>query len=34
MIISTTDKIPNKEITEILRIAKGSAVRSRNIVDG
>lgn len=31
MIISTTDKIPNKEITEILGIARGSTVRARNI---
>ena len=31
MIISTTDKIPNKEIIEILGIARGSTVRARNI---
>ncbi len=31
MIISTTDKVPNKEITEILGIARGSTVRARNI---
>ncbi len=31
MIISTTDKIPNKEISEILGIARGSTVRARNI---
>ena len=31
MIISTTDKIPNKEIAEILGIARGSTVRARNI---
>jgi len=31
MIISTTDKIPNKEITEIIGIAKGSSVRARNV---
>jgi len=31
MIVSTTDKIPNKEITEILGIARGSTVRARNI---
>jgi len=31
MIISTTDKIPNKEITEVLGIARGSTVRARNI---
>lgn len=31
MILSTTDKIPNKEITEILGIARGSTVRARNI---
>lgn len=31
MIITTTDTIPNKTITEILGIARGSAVRARNI---
>lgn len=31
MIISTTEKIPNKEITEILGVARGSTVRARNI---
>ncbi len=31
IIISTTDKVPNKEITEILTIARGSTVRARNI---
>lgn len=31
MIISTTDNIPNKEITEILGIARGSTVRARSI---
>lgn len=31
MIISTTDRIPNKEIEEILGVARGSTVRSRNI---
>jgi len=31
MIIATTDIIPNKEITEILGIARGSTVRARNI---
>ncbi len=31
MIISTTDKIPNKEITEILGIARGNSVRARHI---
>ncbi len=31
MIISTTDKIPNKEISEILGIARGSTVRAKNI---
>jgi uncharacterized protein YbjQ (UPF0145 family) len=32
MIISTTENIPNKEITAILGIARGSTVRARNIV--
>lgn len=30
MLICTTENIPNKEITEILGIARGSTVRSRN----
>lgn len=31
MLISTTDKIPNKEIVEVLGIARGSTVRARNV---
>ena len=31
MIVTTTDKIPEKEITEILGIARGSTVRAKNI---
>jgi uncharacterized protein YbjQ (UPF0145 family) len=31
MIISTTDKVPNKEITEILGIVRGNSVRARHI---
>ena len=31
MIITTTDKVPNKEVTEILGVARGSTVRARNI---
>ncbi|NVK27962.1 MAG: YbjQ family protein [Flavobacteriia bacterium] len=31
MIISTTDNIPNREITEILGVARGSTVRARNV---
>jgi uncharacterized protein YbjQ (UPF0145 family) len=31
MIITTTEKIPDKEISEILGIARGSTVRARNI---
>jgi uncharacterized protein YbjQ (UPF0145 family) len=31
MIISTTAKVPNKEITEILDIAKGSTVRAKHL---
>lgn len=31
MIITTTDFIPNREITEILGVARGSTVRARNI---
>lgn len=30
MIISTTEQIPNKEIYEVLGIARGSTVRARN----
>ena len=31
MIVTTTEKIPNKEVSEILGIARGSTVRARNI---
>ncbi|MFK7951965.1 MAG: YbjQ family protein [Ekhidna sp.] len=31
MIISTTDSIPGKEISEIVGIAKGSTVRARHV---
>ena len=31
MILTTTDFVPNKEISEILGIARGSTVRARNI---
>ncbi|MDT0554089.1 YbjQ family protein [Urechidicola vernalis] len=31
MIVSNTETVPNKEITEILGIARGSTVRARNI---
>jgi uncharacterized protein YbjQ (UPF0145 family) len=31
MIVSTTDKVPNKEITEILGIVRGNSVRARHI---
>lgn len=31
MILSTTETIPKKEITEILGIARGSTVRARNV---
>lgn len=31
MVTSTTEKIPNKEVIEILGIARGSTVRARNI---
>jgi len=31
MIITTTEQVPNKEIVEILGIARGSTVRARNI---
>lgn len=34
MILSTTETVPNKEITKIVGIAKGSAVRARNIGRG
>ncbi len=30
MILTTTDNIPNKEIAEILGVARGSTVRARN----
>ena len=30
MIITTSEKIPNREITDILGIARGSTVRARN----
>lgn len=30
MILSTTDTIPNKQITEVLGISRGSTVRARN----
>lgn len=30
MIISTTENIPNKQITEVLGISRGSTVRARN----
>ncbi len=30
MILTTTDKVPNKEIHEILGVARGSTVRARN----
>lgn len=30
MILTTTDRIPNKEIIEILGVARGSTVRARN----
>lgn len=30
MIITTTDFVPNREITEILGVARGSTVRARN----
>jgi|SRR5690606_25693804 len=32
MIVTTTENIPNREISEILGIARGSTVRSRNAV--
>ncbi len=31
MILTTTETVPNKEIIEILGIARGSTVRARNI---
>jgi len=31
MITSTTEKIPNKEVVEILGLARGSTVRARSI---
>tara|TARA_E500000331_G_C16815730_1_gene522816 strand:+ start:112 stop:426 length:315 start_codon:yes stop_codon:yes gene_type:complete len=31
MIVTTTETIPNKEVTEILGIARGSTVRAKNI---
>ena len=31
MILSTTETIPNREIVEIINIARGSTVRARNI---
>jgi len=31
LIISTTENIPNKEVVEILGIARGSTVRARNV---
>ena len=31
MIISTTEQIPKKEVSEILGIARGSTVRAKNI---
>ena len=31
MILTTTENIPNKEVSEILGIARGSTVRARNI---
>ena len=31
MILSTTETIPNKQITEILGVARGSTVRARNM---
>ena len=31
MLITTTEKIPKKEIVEILGVARGSTVRARNI---
>lgn len=31
MILTTTDTIPNKEISEVLGISRGSTVRARNV---
>lgn len=31
MIVTTTERVPNKEIIEILGVARGSTVRARNI---
>ncbi|GAB4300781.1 MAG: YbjQ family protein [Marinilabiliales bacterium] len=31
MIVSTTDKIPGKEISEILGLVRGNTVRARNV---
>ncbi|MGB0862758.1 MAG: YbjQ family protein [Saprospiraceae bacterium] len=31
MIVTTTETVPNKEIIEILGIARGSTVRARNV---
>ena len=31
MILTTTDRVPNREVSEILGIARGSTVRARNI---
>ncbi len=31
MILSTTDYIPNREVIEIIGVARGSTVRARNI---
>lgn len=31
MILTTTDTIPNKQITEVLGISRGSTVRARNL---
>lgn len=31
MIVTTTEQVPNREIAEILGVARGSTVRARNI---
>jgi uncharacterized protein YbjQ (UPF0145 family) len=31
MILSTTETIPNRQITEVLGIARGSTIRARNV---
>ena len=31
MIITTTEKVPGKEITEVVGIARGNTVRARNV---